>query len=83
MMDEEEFFNMCMAENAEQIQTINGVERQLDDDERATVCRAWAKAQIENAKTEAEIAAAIEAKKQPFRRLGLTDDEIDVVLGLV
>ena len=33
-------------------------------------------------KAEADREAALEARKAPLRRLGLTDDEINIVLGV-
>jgi len=82
MMSEDEFFNLCMGENPRQVETINGVERELDETERAAVCLAWAKAQIENERIEAEAAAALESRKEPLRRLGLGEEEINLILGL-
>jgi hypothetical protein len=80
-MNEEYFFNLCMAENPVQVQTVNGIERELDGIERAAVCRAWAKSQIENARVEAVVAATLEARKEPLRRLGLTEEEIGLLLS--
>jgi hypothetical protein len=37
---------------------------------------------VERERIAAEQAAALEARKAPLRRLGLTDQEIDIVLGL-
>jgi hypothetical protein len=38
--------------------------------------------QAERERIEAEQTAALEARKEPLRRLGLTEDEINTVLGL-
>lgn len=40
---------------------------------------AWAEAEAQQAAAQA---AALEARKAPLRKLGLTDDEINIVLGL-
>lgn len=38
--------------------------------------------QAESARIASEQAAALEARKAPLRRLGLTEDEINTVLGI-
>lgn len=38
--------------------------------------------QIEAERIAVEQAAALEARKAPLRRIGLTDEEINIVLGL-
>jgi hypothetical protein len=38
--------------------------------------------ELERERLEAERIAALEARKAPLRRLGLTEDEINIVLGI-
>lgn len=60
----------------------NGVERSMTEQE-ITDYEAFS-AQMEADQTAANQAAfdALEARKAPLRRLGLTEDEINIVLGL-
>jgi hypothetical protein len=58
---------------------------QIDDQVRDATDEEAAAIEVQHAAAIAEKAAAdaaIEARKAPLRRLGLTDDEIDIVLGL-
>ena len=56
----------------------NGIDRPMTPDEMA----AWEQIQSDRLAAEAEKAAQIEARKAPLRRLGLTEDEINTVLGV-
>ena len=59
----------------------NGVDRDMTAEEIATYEANMALIEADQkANAEAE-AAALEARKAPLRRLGLTEDEIDTVLG--
>ena len=60
----------------------NGVDREMTAEEAAAYEQTAAQMQTEAEAAAAEQAAALEARKEPLRRLGLTEDEIDVVLGL-
>ena len=56
----------------------NGIDRPMTPEEIA----AWKQIQSDRLAAETERAAQIEARKAPLRRLGLTEDEINIVLGL-
>ena len=60
----------------------NGVDRDMTADELIAHNEKVAQLEIELEREKQQIAAALEARKAPLRRLGLTDDEIDTVLGL-
>ena len=58
---------------------------QIDDLVRDATPEEVAQIEADQAQREAELeaaAAALEARKAPLRRLGLTEDEINTVLGL-
>lgn len=55
----------------------NGIDRPMTPDEIA----AWEQIQQDRMAAEAEREAQLEARKAPLRKLGLTDDEINAVLG--
>lgn len=56
----------------------NGIVRDMTAEELAA--HEASTADLERIATEQ--AAALEARKEPLRRIGLTDEEIDTVLGL-
>lgn len=60
----------------------NGIDRDMTPEEAAAYEKAAARMIAEQELAEQEAAAALEARKEPLRRLGLTDDEINRVLGL-
>jgi hypothetical protein len=60
----------------------NGVDRPMTAEEVAAYEERAATTNAEQAALEQQIADALEARKAPLRRLGLTDEEIDLVLGL-
>lgn len=60
----------------------NGIDRDMTAEEEAAYWELDAAYQAEQERIAAEQAAAIEARKEPLRRLGLTEDEINTVLGL-
>jgi hypothetical protein len=60
----------------------NGVDRPMTPEELAEHERNIAQIQADETKNNADAAAALEARKAPLRRLGLTEDEINTVLGL-
>lgn len=60
----------------------NGIDREMTEQEEAAYQVAAARMIAEQEKIKQEEAAALETRKEPFRRLGLTDEEIDKVLGL-
>lgn len=58
---------------------------QIDDQIRDATPEEAAAIEAQHAaaeQAEADRVAALEARKEPLRRLGLTEDEIDTVLGL-
>lgn len=57
---------------------IDGEVRDATDEEIA----AYEQASAQMAQLEADRLAAIEARKEPLRKLGLTEHEINTVLGL-
>lgn len=60
----------------------NGIDREMTAAEQTEYEQTVAAAITDMEQTAAEDAVAFEARKAPLRRLGLTEDEIDVVLGL-
>jgi hypothetical protein len=60
----------------------NGINREMTADEIAGYEQAAAQIAADRERAEAETTAALETRKAPLRRLGLTEDEINVVLGL-
>lgn len=60
----------------------NGVDRKMTDEEVAQHDETLAAIAAEKAEREQAAAEALEARKAPLRRLGLTEDEINTVLGL-
>lgn len=60
----------------------NGIDREMTADEIAEYEANAAKAVAEQAAAEQAAADALEARKAPLRRVGLTEDEINTVLGL-
>ena len=61
--------------------TINGESVELTDAEYEASIEAWAEMRVAQDAAEAEAAATLAAKKSAYKKLGLTDDEIDAVLG--
>lgn len=60
----------------------NGVTRPMTEAEVAAWESAAADTIADQTARQTETAAALEARKEPLRRLGLTEDEINTVLGL-
>jgi hypothetical protein len=60
----------------------NGTDRDMTAAEQAAYEQTAAQMLAAAEQEEAEAAAALEARKAPLRRLGLTEDEINTVLGL-
>lgn len=60
----------------------NGVERPMTEKEIAEYEAYNAQRIKDDAEAEAAAVTALEARKAPLRRLGLTEDEINTVLGL-
>ena len=61
---------------------VDGVQREMTDAEKAAYEKAAAEINADRERVAEEQAAALEARKAPLRRLGLTDDEINIVLGV-
>jgi hypothetical protein len=60
----------------------NGTDRDMTAAEQAAYEQTAAQMLAAAEQEQAAAAAALEARKAPLRRLGLTDEEIDTVLGL-
>lgn len=60
----------------------NGIDRDMTPEEVAAYQEAAARMIAEQEIAEQEAAAALEARKEPLRRLGLSEEEINTVLGL-
>lgn len=60
----------------------NGLDRPMTVEETKQYEATVAAYEADQAKLAEETAAAVEARKAPLRRIGLTDDEINTVLGL-
>jgi hypothetical protein len=60
----------------------NGVDREMTADELATYQANAALIEADQQTAAQAEADALEARKAPLRRLGLTEDEINTVLGL-
>jgi len=60
----------------------NGTDRDMTAAEQAAYEQTAAQMLAAAEQEQAEAAAALEARKAPLRRLGLTEDEINTVLGL-
>lgn len=60
----------------------NGIDREMTAEEVAAYEQTAAQLQTEAEAEAAQAIAALEARKAPLRRLGLTEDEINTVLGL-
>ena len=61
---------------------VDGVQREMTDAEKAAYEKAAAEINADRERVAEEQAAALKARKAPLRRLGLTDDEINIVLGV-
>jgi len=61
---------------------VDGVIREMTTSEAAAHEQFLANAAAADEAAAIEAAAALEARKAPLRRLGLTEDEINTVLGL-
>ena len=59
----------------------NGIDREMTADEIAAYAQTVAQLKADQAARQEVEAAALEARKAPLRRLGLTEDEINTVLG--
>lgn len=59
----------------------NGVDREMTEAEIAAHQQSIADALAEQTQREQIATEALDARKAPLRRLGLTDDEINIVLG--
>lgn len=59
----------------------NGNDRPMTADEATQYEQSLAEFEAAKAAADEQAAAALEARKAPLRRLGLTEDEINTVLG--
>lgn len=59
----------------------NGIDREMTAAEVAAYEQTVAELEADRVAREAAEVAALEARKAPLRRLGLTEDEINTVLG--
>lgn len=63
-----------------QFATINGEQIELSDEEYEASIVAWAEMRVAQDLAQAETEAVIAAKRSAYTKLGLTDDEINVLL---
>ena len=61
---------------------IDGVQRPATEAETAEILAVQEKLQQEKIAATQAAEEALEARKAPLRRIGLTDEEINIVLGL-
>jgi len=43
----DEYYEQCLAENPEQVETVNGVEIPLTEEESCQACAAWAQMKVD------------------------------------
>ena len=84
-MNKEELIAQCLAENPVMTETINGVSRDLLEEERNQAANDWADRQLERISYQAELIAKAEAKAAQrqviLTRLGITEEEAQLLLG--
>jgi lipopolysaccharide biosynthesis regulator YciM len=82
MTTKNQYIQQARAANPKpQYRTVNGVEIELSDDEYEASLEAWAEMRLEQDATEASAAELLATKKAAYAKLGLTNDEIEAVLG--
>ena len=81
MTTKEQYAQQCRDENLEMTQTVNGVTRKLSQAEYDEAVEGWATMMFEQ-QTEAEaLEAQAVAKQALLDRLGLTEQEAQLLLG--
>ena len=61
---------------------VDGMQREMTEAEKAEYEKAAAEITKDRERVTAEQQTALEARKAPLRKLGLSDEEINTVLGL-
>lgn len=82
MTTKNEYIAQAQNENPKpQYRTINGEQIKLSDDEYEASIEAWADMRVEQDLAETKAATLLATKRSAYAKLGLTDDEIDAILG--
>jgi hypothetical protein len=84
-MNKKELVAQCLAENPIMTETINGVSRDLSEEERNQAASDWADRRLELIAYEAKVKAEAQAKETKRQaildRLGITAEEADLLLS--
>ena len=80
-MTREELIAKCKIENPKMIQIVNGKEIELTGDAYEEACSNWADMRLEQIAFEEAKAEAQAQKQAILDRLGLTEEELRIVLG--
>lgn len=82
MTTKAEYLAQARAANPQpQYATVNDEQIELTDDEYEASLEAWATMRVEQDEAEAEAAAALAIKKSAYAKLGLTEAEIEALVG--
>jgi len=83
MTTKAQYMTQARAANPQpQYRTVNGEQIELTDDEYEASIEAWAEMRVEQDAAEAQAQAALATKRSAYKKLGLTDQEIDALIGV-
>jgi len=84
-MNKKELVAKCLADNPVMTETINGITRDLSEEERNQAANDWADRRLERIAYEAEVATEAEkkatAKTALLKKLGITEAEAELLLA--